>query len=302
MPFRRVLAALVTCAVAVTVPLVGATAPAAAASSVVRTFRYGTLSPSQALDAHYTPGRSGRAWVMVVHGGSWWTGDKSAMALPVNAFKAAGFVVFNINYRLSGEAAWPAQRYDASSALAWIKAHAETFGIDPRRGGLSRRLRRWPHRLHARHLWRGRCAHPRCHQRLGGQSPDHRGWLYSNKAAYATSSGFTQGPGFAWVADRTEYLTRCKPNTKGTACWNRWQDLNPATHATADDAPFLLFHGTADTSVPWSESEALHYYLRKAGVPATFVKVTGGTHSQAIVWGNAARKKQALDFMLAHTR
>ncbi len=301
MPFRRVLAALVTCAVAVTVPLVGATAPAAAASSVVRTFRYGTLSPSQALDAHYTPGRSGRAWVMVVHGGSWWTGDKSAMALPVNAFKAAGFVVFNINYRLSGEAAWPAQRYDASSALAWIKAHAKTFGIDPRRGGLYG-ASAGGHIVSTLGTYGVGGARTRAVISASGVNDPYRGWLYSNKAAYATSSGFTQGPGFAWVADRTEYLTRCKPNTKGTACWNRWQDLNPATHATADDAPFLLFHGTADTSVPWSESEALHYYLRKAGVPATFVKVTGGTHSQAIVWGNAVRKKQALDFMLAHTR
>jgi acetyl esterase/lipase len=299
--FRRATASIVLLAVAALLPLAGAPTPAAAAGSVVKTFRYGATSPSQALDAHYTPGQSGRPWVMVVHGGSWWSGDKSGMALPVEAFKAAGFVVFNINYRLSGEAAWPAQRYDAAAALAWIKAHAKTFGINPHRGGLYG-ASAGGHIVSTLGTYTVGGSRTRAVISASGVNDPYRGWLYSKNAAYAKSSGFVQGAGFTWVAEHTEYLTRCKPDRKDAACWNRWLDLNPATQASSNDAPFLLFHGTADTSVPWSESQALHYYLRKAGVPATFVKVAGGSHSQAIVWGNTARKKQAIDFMVANTR
>jgi hypothetical protein len=49
--------------------------------------------------------------------------------------------------------------------------------------------------------------------------------------------------------------------------------------------------------VPYTESQALNYYNRRAAMASTFIKVAGGPHGQGIVFGSAARKKQMVDFM-----
>lgn len=41
-----------------------------------------------------------------------------------------GYAVFSINYRLNSQAGWTAQRTDALSALALIRANAATFSVD----------------------------------------------------------------------------------------------------------------------------------------------------------------------------
>ncbi len=42
-----------------------------------------------------------------------------------------GYTVFNLNYRLSTDAAWPAQRIDALDAIATAKRHAARWAFDP---------------------------------------------------------------------------------------------------------------------------------------------------------------------------
>ena len=39
----------------------------------------------------------------------------------------------SIDYRLSGEAVWPAQLHDAKAAVRWLRARADELGIDPDR-------------------------------------------------------------------------------------------------------------------------------------------------------------------------
>ena len=42
----------------------------------------------------------------------------------------------DINYRLSPEALFPAQLEDCKAAIRWLRAHADEFGIDPKRAGV----------------------------------------------------------------------------------------------------------------------------------------------------------------------
>jgi dipeptidyl aminopeptidase/acylaminoacyl peptidase len=54
---------------------------------------------------------------------------------------------------------------------------------------------------------------------------------------------------------------------------------SPVTWASADDPPFLIFHGTEDATVPFAQGEALAAALVKAGAKnVTFVRVEGGGH------------------------
>ena len=46
----------------------------------------------------------------------------------VNAFLAAGYAAASVNYRLSGQAHFPAQIQDVKTAVRWLRAHAARYG------------------------------------------------------------------------------------------------------------------------------------------------------------------------------
>lgn len=80
--------------------------------------------------------------LVIIHGGGWLEGDKSSFSTPKNPppgnifdFARQGFVAATINYRLSGEAPWPAALHDCRCAVRYLRAHADEFSIDPNRIG-----------------------------------------------------------------------------------------------------------------------------------------------------------------------
>jgi acetyl esterase/lipase len=83
-----------------------------------------------------------RPLVVVIHGGGWLEGDKSSFTtaerrIPGNIFDfaARGLAAAAINYRLSGEAHYPAGLDDCRRAIAWLRAHAAEYQLDPERIG-----------------------------------------------------------------------------------------------------------------------------------------------------------------------
>lgn len=78
----------------------------------------------------------GKGWPLVVwvHGGGWKGGDKKGG--PFRALLESGFAVASINYRLSGEAKWPAQYDDCQAALAYLSKHAGEYDIDAKHMGI----------------------------------------------------------------------------------------------------------------------------------------------------------------------
>src|SRR5437016_2246154 len=80
-----------------------------------------------------------RPAIVIIHGGGWLEGDKSSFAsrrygVPGNIvdFASLGFVAVTINYRLSGEAPFPAALEDCKCAVRWLRAHAKEYNIDPK--------------------------------------------------------------------------------------------------------------------------------------------------------------------------
>lgn len=74
----------------------------------------------------------GRPAIMQIHGGAWIIGDKREQGWPLIGHLAAnGWVCFNVNYRLSPAATWPDHLMDLKYALAWIREHADDYGVDP---------------------------------------------------------------------------------------------------------------------------------------------------------------------------
>jgi acetyl esterase/lipase len=79
-----------------------------------------------------TPGRL-RPAIVQVHGGAWVSGFKWAQGVPLlGQLASLGWVGFNVDYRLAPRAAFPAHVIDVKRAIAWVREHAEEYGIDPR--------------------------------------------------------------------------------------------------------------------------------------------------------------------------
>ena len=69
--------------------------------------------------------------IVCIHGGGWAKGKRVHAAHIAQALAARGFVTVSIDYRLSGEAKFPAQIEDAKAAVRWLRANAEKWKINP---------------------------------------------------------------------------------------------------------------------------------------------------------------------------
>jgi len=68
--------------------------------------------------------------LLMVHGGGWSSGDLSLQIPMAQQIASRGYVAIPVEYRLSPESKYPAAVYDLKIAIRWIRANAETYGID----------------------------------------------------------------------------------------------------------------------------------------------------------------------------
>lgn len=99
-------------------------------------FSGGDGGPRLKLDVYepLTPRLPGerRPAIVQIHGGAWVVGDKREQGIPLlNHLASNGWVGFNVNYRLSPKVRAPEHLVDCKRAIAWIRQHADDYGIDP---------------------------------------------------------------------------------------------------------------------------------------------------------------------------
>jgi acetyl esterase/lipase len=72
--------------------------------------------------------------IISIHGGAFMGGDKGDVQVtPMLEGVKRGYAVVSINYRMSGEAQFPALVQDAKAAVRWVRANAEHLLFDPTR-------------------------------------------------------------------------------------------------------------------------------------------------------------------------
>jgi acetyl esterase/lipase len=179
-----------------------------------------------------------------------------------------------INYRLSGEAPWPAQILDAKAAIRWVRANAEKYHLDPDRigviggsaGGHLVALLGTSGGVEALEgdpgPYPGVSSKVRCVVDEFGPSEllamgDPPGFSAHN-AANSPESRLLGGP----ILERREIA----------------RAASPITYVSKDDPPFLIIHGDKDPTVPFDQSERLAKALKTSGVEVWFIKVEGGGH------------------------
>ena len=238
----------------------------------------GTDNPRQRLDLLVPKKRASDKPLPVVayiHGGGWRNGDKTGGRRRVASYVTSGqFVGVSIGYRLSGEATWPAQIHDCKAAIRWLKANADSLGIDPDRIG----------------VW-GSSAGGHLVAMLGtsGNVADLEGKLDSHTAVSSRVSCVVDeyGPtNFLTMNDfpsRIDHLSATSPESlliggQITEHEDKVRHASPLTYVSKDDPPFLIIHGTDDPLVPYNQSEVLEAALQKAGVSVSLQTITAGQH------------------------
>lgn len=106
--------------------------PAKHGVQVIRDVEYlHTGNPRHTLDIYRPTTHPGaRPIVMYMHGGGFSLLSKNTHWLMGLAFARAGYLVFNVDYRLAPQNPYPAAVSDVCAALEWIAENAEAYGGD----------------------------------------------------------------------------------------------------------------------------------------------------------------------------
>jgi len=93
---------------------------------------YAGISPAQKLDIYLPPKGEGPFPVILhLHGGGFAIGDKRDIhLLPLLQGLERGYAVASANYRLSGEAIFPAGLQDVKAAIRWLRANQHEYHLD----------------------------------------------------------------------------------------------------------------------------------------------------------------------------
>ncbi|MBX9625478.1 MAG: alpha/beta hydrolase [Gemmataceae bacterium] len=244
---------------------------AAPAVRVTKNVTYATAGGEDLkLDLAVPAGQGPHPAVVLFHGGAWRYGSRADLSrrLPgddgkpapsvIEAVAARGYVVASVGYRLAPKHKFPAQLDDARAAVRFLRENAAQYRLDPDRvgaGGFSAGA----HLALLLGLTDPPAGEPRVRAVVSFFGP-------TDLSRYAATPGIEAAYMVPWLGP----AVRTDP-----AVYRR---ASPIAHASADDPPVLLVHGTADLIVPILHSEMLLDKLRAAGVTAELLTVKGEGH------------------------
>lgn len=226
----------------------------------------------QKLDIAFFKKGKPRALLVWIHGGAFMGGDKAENYAIWGDLMKAGYAVATINYRLSGDARWPAQITDCKAAIRYLKAHAKEYNLAPGRIA----------------VW-GSSAGGHLAALVGtsgeARKLDVGEHLDQSSAVSCTVDMF--GP-----IDFEKMPQFNSPNSPEAKMWGRStadaldlaREACPITYLSKDTPPLLIFHGDADGVVNISQSQLFDAAIKKAGAPGEFVTLPGVGHSHVGVW------------------
>jgi len=236
--------------------------------------------------------------VVMIHGGGWvgghtrHSGAFSNWPAALAAIANEGFVVASVEYRLAGEAPFPAAFDDVRNAIRWVRAHADQYGVDKSKA-----------------LAMGGSAGGQLAALVGTACGDE---AYTDAASdeEPAESACVQGV-VTWygvfdfgaivpVDGDEENRSVAGPPGQYLGCGPTSCDRNVVRAASAisfvdpSDPPFLMIHGIDDPVVSVNQSRAMQARLEKAGVDSTLIEIPGVKHSfiseDAETTINASRK------------
>lgn len=208
--------------------------------------------------------------VINIHGGAFKTGDKGVAR---NKFLTENCYAFtSINYRLSGEAVFPAGVQDVKSAVRWLRANADKYNLDSTKFGVI-----------------GGSAGGYFASFLG-TTGDIKDFDIGDNLEYSSavqavvdefgpvdmSSLFQDRIDVGLPQDSAESaFIGCNINSK--TCTNSAK-ASPIKYVSKEDPSFLILHGAKDRTIPIKQSQDFYNKLQDNGVPVTFTTLPNAGH------------------------
>lgn len=268
----------------------------------------------QKLDFYY-PSTGGIPYrcCIVVHPGGWQQGDK---ALPGTShifaeLKTSDICMVSINYRLAGDAVWPAQIYDVKAAVRFMRANATAYGINPHRIGI------WG--LSAGGHLAGLVA------ATGTGTLTDTSLGNASTSEHVTLCVCGQTPSY-FPEEDADFASQATPNGRGyNICSTSSEEaelfggigtgVNPCSgsgltksdeaniraYLGADSCPtWLIEHGDEDPTIPYKQGEHLHDAIVAAGLNSTWRLAAGKGHSGADWNGDSAVRAATVAWISAN--
>jgi len=209
-----------------------------------------------------------------IFGNRWSRGSKNHPP-PLNLM-SQGYIVVSIDYRLSGEAPFPAAIEDCKAAVRWIRANAADYHFD------SDHIGAWGHSAggHLAALLGTSGGVAELEGTGDNSSFSSRVQAVCDMAGpsdivqfYETVSSSNDGMAGIAKASIEQFLGGSVERNRAKAI-----AASATTYVSKDDPPFLIIHGENDMSIPVSQGEVLASKLKAAGVQVTLIVAEGRGH------------------------
>ena len=205
--------------------------------------------------------------IVVIHGGGFNDGDK-ARGRELNIAEnltLKGYVCLSINYKLrrtQGQVTWPQSVHDAKAAVRYLRKEAANLGVDPEKIGVI-----------------GCSAGCNLAMMLATTGPADGFDAVKGEPYQDISARVACAVGFYGAVDLLNYHDMkmfAKTREEAPELYKRG---SPLTYLDATDAPMLLVHGTADETVPLSQSETFLRVAKEKGASCALEVIPGAPHT-----------------------
>lgn len=219
-------------------------------------------TPGRDLNIDFYPasGKGKRPCVIVIHGGSWSSGDSKQLPALNSYLANRNIHVAAINYRLAPAYQFPAPIEDTKDALAYLKLHAESLEIDTTNFVMLGRSAGGQIALLAAYTFNDPCIKGV----VSFYGPADMAWgatIKTNKLVLDVDKVFSEYLGGLINEVPQVY-------EKSTAC----------NYVTPQSPPTLLIHGPNDALVSYNHSVRLDKKLSENGVKHYFLNLPWATH------------------------
>ncbi len=234
----------------------------------------------------FTPEEQNGAGVIWTVSGGWFSGKQAINLDFLKELLGRGYTVFAVMHGSQPKYTIPEAVEDMNTSVRYIRSHADEFGIDPNRIGITGGSA-------GGHLslmigTAGTAGDPKSNDPVARASSR----VQAVACFFPPTDFLNYGThGFAWLNQGPKDALRAPFD------FERWnpelkyfesvdeptrreiaRQISPAYHVTSDDPPTLIIHGDKDFLVPIQQSELIIEEFKQAGVPCELVVKQGEAH------------------------